>query len=87
MLSFQRLDVYKAAIEEMFDKTSTVAAPWHVVEGNDKHYARIRVLEVAAKILGEGVDISTPVLDPDVAEAARERLGIEVQAEKKRKKK
>ena len=28
----------------MLEKTSTPQAPWIVVEGNDKYYARIKVL-------------------------------------------
>lgn len=29
----------------MIIKTSTPQAPWIIVEGNDKYYARIKVLE------------------------------------------
>ena len=35
---------YVAAAEEMFVRTSTPHAPWNVVPGNDKEYARIFVL-------------------------------------------
>ncbi len=37
-------EAYMAAVEDMLLKTSTVTAPWTVVEGNDKLYARIRTL-------------------------------------------
>ena len=28
----------------MIQKTSTEFAPWHILESNDKHYARIKAL-------------------------------------------
>jgi polyphosphate kinase 2 (PPK2 family) len=33
------------AAEEMIARTSTPAAPWHVVAANDKRGARVEVLE------------------------------------------
>lgn len=38
-------DLNMEAINEMLDKTSTDIAPWHIIAGNQKKYARIRVLE------------------------------------------
>lgn len=35
---------YKAAVDEMLARTSTVKAPWTIVEANDKLYARIKAL-------------------------------------------
>ncbi|RAI37815.1 polyphosphate:AMP phosphotransferase [Rhodoplanes roseus] len=37
--------VYETAICDMVDRTSTAAAPWTLVEANDKLFARIKVLE------------------------------------------
>jgi len=37
-------DAYYEAVNDMLVKTSTVTAPWTVVEGNSKWYARIKVL-------------------------------------------
>jgi len=37
-------DAYILAANEMIDRTSTASAPWILVEGNDKYYARIKVL-------------------------------------------
>lgn len=39
-------DLYETAIDEMIKKTSTTFAPWHVLESNDKKYARIKALEI-----------------------------------------
>ncbi|HEX4449015.1 MAG TPA: hypothetical protein VH044_19880, partial [Polyangiaceae bacterium] len=36
---------YAQAVCDMVDRTSTDVAPWHLVEANDKKWARIRVLE------------------------------------------
>ena len=38
-------DQYEEAVNEMLLRTSTPNAPWIVVEGNCKYYARIKVLE------------------------------------------
>jgi polyphosphate kinase 2 (PPK2 family) len=65
-------DAYEAAIEEMFNRTSTDLAPWHVIGADFKWHARVRVLEVALEALGEGVDTGTPLADPDVVRIARE---------------
>lgn len=40
----QRWDQYEEAVTEMLLKTSTLTAPWTVVEGNSKWHARVRVL-------------------------------------------
>lgn len=73
-----RWDDYTKAIEQMFDETSTPNARWHAVAGNSKWTARIRVLEIITAALREGVDISPPPIDPEMAEAAAEVLGVHV---------
>ena len=35
----------------MLVRTSTTYAPWIVVEGNDKHFARVKVLETVVDAL------------------------------------
>ena len=40
-------------MDEMLIRTSTPNAPWIVVEGNDKYYARIKVLETVVKAIEE----------------------------------
>ena len=42
---------YEDAVEQMLVKTSTVTAPWTLIEGNDKYWARTRVLSKLVKIL------------------------------------
>lgn len=43
--------LYEAAIDEMFFRTSTIAAPWTIVEANSKNYARIKVLETVIEAI------------------------------------
>ena len=40
-----KFDDYAVAANEMFEKTDSKHAPWILVEGNNKQYARIKVLE------------------------------------------
>ncbi len=41
----EKWDQYEEAVNEMLIRTSTEYAPWIVVEGNDKYYARIKILK------------------------------------------
>jgi AMP-polyphosphate phosphotransferase len=36
---------YLEALEDMFERTDHPDAPWHLVEGDDKRYARVKVIE------------------------------------------
>jgi polyphosphate kinase 2 (PPK2 family) len=36
---------YTDAVEDMLDRTSTTQAPWHLIEGDSKRFARLRVVE------------------------------------------
>lgn len=73
--SHLRLAEYDAAATEMFAKTSTDAAPWHVIAGDDKHYARLAVLETVTEAFARNVDLSPLPLDEDTARLAAEILG------------
>jgi AMP-polyphosphate phosphotransferase len=37
---------YERAVCDMVDRTSTDLAPWHLVEANDKRWARVKILEI-----------------------------------------
>ena len=75
----QRWTEYESAIEDMFTYTSTEAAPWHIIAGNHKWYARIEVLKTIVEQLAEGIDTSPPPLDPNVIKEAYHSLGIEIE--------
>jgi polyphosphate kinase 2 (PPK2 family) len=44
-------DAYEAAACEMIERTSTEHAPWILVEGNDKRWARIKILSNVVEAL------------------------------------
>ena len=66
---------YVKAIEDMFDRTSTKAAPWHAVPSDDKPAARAEALGILVKQLSAGLDLSVPPLDRKIARAALQALG------------
>lgn len=41
----EKWDQYEQAVDDMLVHTSTTYAPWIIVEGNSKYYARIKVLQ------------------------------------------
>lgn len=42
---------YAAAVDEMLQKTNTAAAPWTVVEANNKQFARLKVLHTVIQAI------------------------------------
>jgi len=63
---------YMEAYQTVFDRTSTEAAPWHVIPANAKWYARLAVQELLLAAL-EDIDPQWPVADFDI-EAEKKRL-------------
>ncbi|HYJ93518.1 MAG TPA: hypothetical protein VEV86_02805, partial [Vicinamibacterales bacterium] len=49
----KRWEDYTVAVNDMVERTSTKIAPWTLVEGNDKNFARIRVLRTLAERLDD----------------------------------
>jgi polyphosphate:AMP phosphotransferase len=47
---------YEIATAEMIDRTSTKEAPWTLVSAEDKHYARVKVLETLVKRVEAAVE-------------------------------
>lgn len=47
----EKWPLYEQAVDEMLLRTSTPAAPWTIVEAEDKRYARIKVLRTIVKRL------------------------------------
>ncbi len=52
----EKWDLYYQAVDEMLIKTSTYLAPWTIVAGNDKRYARITVLRTLVEGLSQTLD-------------------------------
>ncbi len=47
----EKWDIYEEYVNKMTRKTSTDFAPWTIIEGNDKKYARIKALKTVVKRL------------------------------------
>lgn len=80
-------DLYEAAVNDMVQFTSTSSAPWHLIEGNDKRFARIKVLEILCKRLAAALDkpeqrqkampVAAPARRPAKRPAAKARTAAE----------
>jgi AMP-polyphosphate phosphotransferase len=46
-------DQYWQAYNDMFEKTDTEHAKWHIIEGNDKNFARIKIMKKFIKKLNK----------------------------------
>lgn len=52
----EKWDRYEEAVNDMLLKTSTITAPWTIVEGNSKLYARIKILKTVVDKLSQELD-------------------------------
>src|SRR5215469_3917715 len=67
---------YEEGVEQMLVKTSTATAPWTLVAGNDKYWARTRILAKLVKILS--AEIGYEPADPlRRAKEAKSRPALE----------
>jgi polyphosphate kinase 2 (PPK2 family) len=51
-----RWDDYRTAVSDMLLRTSTLTAPWTIVEGNDKWFARVKTLRTLVELLSRELD-------------------------------
>jgi polyphosphate:AMP phosphotransferase len=47
----EKWDVYRQAVVDMIERTSTTYAPWTIVESNCKYYARIKALQTITEAI------------------------------------
>lgn len=71
-------DHYIEATNDMFARTHTTNAPWHLVDARRKWQARLYVLELLTTSLSRGLIIDPPALDPELLRQAREELGLKL---------
>ena len=61
-----KIDQYDLAVDEMLDKTDHELAPWHLVSGEQKRWARVTVLETLVRRLEAGIaEYETPIAHED----------------------
>ena len=51
----RKWDEYKQAIEDMLERTDHVHGRWHLIEGDSKRYARVKVIETAITEIESGM--------------------------------
>lgn len=57
-----KLDQYTAAVEDMFARTDHSLAPWHLVSGEQKRWARVQIIETLIERIEAGIaDFESPV--------------------------
>jgi polyphosphate kinase 2 (PPK2 family) len=56
----EKWNEHNAAAEDMFDKTDTKWAPWHLIEGNYKWHARIKTLRMVTRVLCQEFGAAQP---------------------------
>ena len=58
---------YEAAVEEMLERTDIPVAPWHVIAGEDKRYARVAVVRTVCDAVEAALPARGIAPDPPVA--------------------
>lgn len=58
----EKWDQYSEAANDMLVKTSTLSAPWTIVEGNDKYFARVKTISVLVDSIAAAMDIKLSAL-------------------------
>jgi polyphosphate kinase 2 (PPK2 family) len=67
----EKWDQYEAAVEDMLLRTSTLTAPWTIIEGNDKWFARVKTLRTLVELLSQELNYQSPELPIRGAEAKK----------------
>jgi polyphosphate kinase 2 (PPK2 family) len=80
----QKWDFYEEAVNDMLLKTSTLTAPWTIVEGNCKWYARVKALRTLVELLSRELNYIPP--DPVSKTNKEEPVGKKDEKEAKSKK-
>ena len=66
----EKWEDYWGPVSDMLEQTSTPQAPWIIIEGNDKRYARLKVLETVAQRLSVALE-GKPLRMPQPAETVK----------------
>jgi len=75
---------YEEAVNDMLLRTSTATAPWTIVEGNDKWFARVKTLRTLVEVLSKELDYQPSA--PQVASIQSQSKESDEMAKKKDKK-
>ncbi len=72
----RKREAYLQAYEDMFARTDTPHARWHIIGANHKKQARLEGLAIIADALAQGIDLTDPPLDPALRALAEKELGV-----------
>ncbi|MGI8579166.1 MAG: polyphosphate kinase 2 family protein [Solirubrobacteraceae bacterium] len=53
----EKRPLYEEAVEEMLARTSTEVAPWHLIEGDSKRWARVKAIETVVAETERGMTV------------------------------
>jgi len=59
----EKRPAYEAAVEDMLERTDHPAGPWHVIAGEDKHWARVAVVRTVSEAIESA--LKARGIDPD----------------------
>lgn len=68
----EKWEDYWGPVSDMLEQTSTAHGPWVIVEGNDKRFARLKVLETVAQRLSNALE-GKPLKMPRTATKKKQR--------------
>jgi polyphosphate kinase 2 (PPK2 family) len=85
----KKWDDYEEAVNDMLLKTSTLTAPWTIVEGDCKWYARIKTLRTLVDVMTEELNFvpPDPMASTQEGKPGSEEAGGEAKKGKKKHKK
>ncbi len=52
----EKWEAYERAVNDMVARTSTKSAPWSIIAGNDKRFARVEVLKILCRNLAKALE-------------------------------
>ncbi len=71
----EKWDLYELAVNDTVARTSTQIAPWTLVEGNDKRFARLKVIDTFCDKLEQAIAKSETGRRPEVVRDVVARIG------------
>lgn len=68
-------DAYRESVDEMVKRTSTTYAPWTIIEGDCKRWARIRAMETISDLLEQMIERDKSKKDKNLSKKTMKKRG------------
>lgn len=72
----QQADAYREAYEEMLERTDRANAPWCIIPGEHKWFARTSAIESICRYIESRIDTRIPQFSKSEIEETKTRLGV-----------